>query len=159
MKDLLVGFVVLMTIFFAAPALAAGPFYVGANYATVKYEVSDWGFLVDFDMTALVVNAGLNLNDYFAIEGRIGTGLKGESWPGLGPEIDMLYGVYARGEYPMQNFKPYLVLGHSWLEVDYDAILTDDSDNISYGIGADFKFADKYSINLEYLYLLEMDLM
>lgn len=157
MKRMSVGLVVLVVIFFSAPAFALGPYYVGANYASIEYQVSDFGFPGDFNMTALVLNAGLNLHDHFAIEARLGTGVEEDAYPGLEPKIGLLYGVYARGEYPIDNFKPYLTLGYTWLEVDYDVAPDDKDDSISYGIGADFKFADNLSINLEYLYLLEMN--
>ncbi len=156
MKKILVGLVVVVSMFVAAPVVAAQG-YFGAAYSTV---MADFG-PVDFDLGALTVLGGGNLNENFAVEGRLGFGVQDDDIGGLvGLELDHYLGVYGRAILPVNNFMPYLVFGFTQAEITFestDSSGSEDDSDFSYGIGTDVKVNENMAVNLEYMYFMEFE--
>lgn len=142
--------------------------YFGVQYAMATYEEDDIGLgdPPDFDIGALVLRGGYEVNPNFAVEGRFGLGISDETkvWnSALGPldttvELDDFIGVYARGILPLNDVTSlYGIVG--WTDISITATVSDgvttasnsDSDSdMSFGFGADFNVGAG-AINLEYM--------
>ena len=107
-------------------------------------------------MDTLTISAGLYLLDFLAVEARAGTGVSDDTVDTTNAEINVLYGLYARGELSLGMFKPYVLVGYSSVDVDFGNASEDDSD-LSYGVGVDLKFSEHLGLNLEYMLLMEFD--
>ena len=168
MKRLLVGVLCLLLVLVASPVVAAnGKMYVGGDYT---FAMADFG-PVDFDLGALGVNVGSYLNDYFSIEGRLGFGVTDDDISdftgSLELEIDSYAGAYIRGEIPVNNFSPYLILGFTYVDIGFDANIpsfpslsgsgSEDDSDFSYGVGASFKTGERFRVNAEYMYWMEFE--
>ncbi len=74
-------------------------------------------------------------------------------------EIDKLYGIYFRGEYPVsETFKIFAVLGFTQGELTASALgieLSEDESDLSYGFGAEIVLNEKVGINLQYMQYLD----
>ncbi|MEQ6916787.1 porin family protein [Halomonas aquatica] len=98
------------------------------------------------DSTGLRLRGGVAFNDYFALEGHLGTGGSDE-----GVELDYLAGAYAKGILPIvPTFRLYGLVGFT--EVDFD--LSDESD-FSYGGGAEFDVAPNLAVSADYMRYLD----
>ncbi len=89
---------------------------------------------------------GAQFNDYFALEGHLGTGGSDR-----GADLDHLAGAYAKGILPVApNFRLYGLAGFSEVEI---------SDNresgLSYGAGAEMDIANNVSIGADYMRYLD----
>ena len=153
MKKIFAGIIALAIVLFSAPAYSADQYYVGGNYSLVSAEASSLGLPVDYDFGTLSLLGGAYINEFFAVEARLGIGLQDDdSFPGLEGEIDSMYGLYVRAEYPIHNFKPYLVVGFTEVEIALNSVgISSDDAGFSYGVGMDYKFNDKFAVNLEYM--------
>lgn len=98
------------------------------------------------DSVGLRLDGGMQFNEYFAVEGHLGTG--GSDGPA---ELDYLVGAYAKGILPVApEFRLYGLAGFT--EVDFDS----DRDNgFSYGAGAEFDVAPQLSIGADYMRYLD----
>ncbi|MGM0783678.1 MAG: porin family protein [Pseudomonadota bacterium] len=100
----------------------------------------------DRDDIGLRVNGGMQFNDYFAVEGHLGTG--GSDGPA---ELDYLVGAYAKGIVPVgPEFRLFGLAGFT--EVDFDA---DSESDFSYGAGAEFDVTPKLAIGADYMRYLD----
>ncbi|MGM0701372.1 MAG: porin family protein [Pseudomonadota bacterium] len=94
----------------------------------------------------LRVNGGMQFNDYFAVEGHLGTG--GSDGPA---ELDYLVGAYAKGIVPVgSEFRLFGLVGFT--EVDFDA---DSESDFSYGAGAEFDVAPNMAVGADYMRYLD----
>jgi len=129
--------------------------YIGAQYSLVTY--SETG-IPDYDMTALILRGGYNINEYFSVEGRYGFGIADDthrlSSLDISLEVDNMYGIYALGRIPLSNnFDLYGVAGYT--EVNFAASIPGysvnfDESDFSVGAGAEF-YLDSVSFSLEYM--------
>ena len=135
---------------FGDEAAQAG-FYIGGSYAFLDTEV----FGEDLDLGALVFNGGYSFNEYIAVEGRIGTGVVDDDFFGIDVELNYLAGVYAKVGIPTGTIVyPYVVLGLTQVELEISGFgqsETDDDNDISYGIGANFEVSNNVGIYVEYM--------
>lgn len=101
-----------------------------------------------FDSTGLRLRAGVAFNDYFALEGHLGTG--GSDGP---VDLEYLAGGYAKGMLPISpDFKLYGLLGAT--EVEFDG--SDDSESdVSYGGGASYALMPNLSVDADYMRYLD----
>lgn len=98
------------------------------------------------DDVGLRLRGGAQFNDYFALEGHVGTG--GSDG---GAELDYLVGAYAKGIAPITpDFRVYGLVGMT--EVDFDI---DRESGFSYGAGAEVDVADNLSIGADYMRYLD----
>jgi len=99
-----------------------------------------------FDSTGLRLRAGVALNDYFALEGHLGTGGSDGN-----VELDYLAGGYAKGIVPIApEFRLYGLAGFT--EVDLDV---DDESGFSYGAGAEFDMTPSLAVGADYMRYLD----
>ncbi len=119
--------------------------YVGAD--ALFWELDPKGPVGDRDSTGLRLRAGVAFNDYFALEGHLGTG---GSDGGL--DLDYLAGGYAKGMLPITpRFKLYGLLGAT--EVEFDG--ADSESDVSYGGGASYALMPNLTLDADYMRYLE----
>ncbi|MBB3141300.1 porin family protein [Halomonas organivorans] len=120
-------------------------FYLGGDALFWELDPDGRG---SFDSTGLRLRAGLAFNDYFALEGHVGTG--GSDGP---VDLNYLAGGYAKGMLPItQRFKIYGLLGAT--EVDFDGSEDSESD-VSYGGGASYAFTPNLSMDADFVRYLD----
>ncbi len=112
------------------------------------------------------------------MEGNVGTGIFDHNESGdieeftatLDLQLDYLYGLYIRGEYPVsKRVNVYGILGYTKARISGTLTFTDeylfyyyepiekketDSD-FSYGGGIEFLFNSKFAFNLEYMHYVD----
>lgn len=99
------------------------------------------------DSVGLRLRAGAQVNDYFAVEGHLGTG--GSDGPA---DLDYLVGGYAKGILPVApEVRLYGLLGFT--EVDLDSAGRENG--LSYGAGGEFDVAPQLSIGADYIRYLD----
>lgn len=146
-----------------------GSSYLGLQYGVGKY--SEKNISKDFNPTALIARFGYFFRPNYSIEGRIGTGLKGDTkfLPEFGLnglkarfELDSILGIYGTGHIDMTaSSSLYGVLGISSVEATASvpafcaAKCTESISSISFGIGADFGIKDNLNLNIEYMRYIE----
>ncbi|WP_019022875.1 MULTISPECIES: porin family protein [unclassified Thioalkalivibrio] len=150
---------------FLAPALAlaqpsAGTPYVGGQYSHLDADVS--GVSGSWNPDALVARGGYFFNEYFAVEGRAGTGLSDDTDNGVDVELDYMIGGYARGNLPVSNVVSlYGMAGVTHAEATASGggvSVTDDDTGPSYGVGAEFNVANDLGLSVEWMrYMDESD--
>ncbi|XKE44371.1 porin family protein [Halomonas organivorans] len=133
-----------------ATAQAQGPMmyqpspYIGGDALFWELDPDGPG---NFDSTGLRLRAGVAFNDYFALEGHLGTG--GSDGP---VDLDYLAGGYAKGMLPITpQFKIFGLLGAT--EVEFDG--ADSESDISYGGGASYAIAPNVSLDADWMRYLE----
>lgn len=136
-------------------ALAGGTdpgFYAGGTYSFMSVEDDDFG--VDADVGVLFLRGGYQLNQYVALEARIGMGVEDDKIGGINLEVEEMIGAYAKVGLPTQTgFYPYVLLGvtDSELELSGFGQSASDSDtDLSYGVGVDYWFSSQMSASAEY---------
>lgn len=144
----------------AATAAPVKPgFYIGGSY--VFADVEDNGSDLDVDLDALMLRAGFQLNEYIAIEGRVGEGVQDDEVFGVKVELEEMYGAYVKAGLPTQTgFYPYALLGVTRGEISARGpggrVSETDSD-ISYGVGVDYWFSGQLSGSVEYTQFYDKD--
>lgn len=141
---------------FAAPYLVGGfrttsP-YVGASIGLLQYDESG---LSSLSPSVLIVRAGLPLSSFFAIEGRLGTGLASDQTNGASVNVGTFGGAYAKGSLALgPTFSLYGVAGIASITVHRnfrDGGTT--NTGLSAGIGTDIHLVRALSLNAEWTYL------
>jgi len=156
--------------------------YFGIQYSSVTYEDTSLGETLEFKPGALVARMGTFVNDYLAIDGRLGFGLSDDSAsmsgtaPPLGDfsasfgyDIKNLFGIYALGNFPLTSrLDIYGLIGYSSIDAGVKVDLTSGSfggsvaggeteNGLSYGFGARIGIGNNASLNLEYMSYLDKD--
>ncbi|AUH33830.1 outer membrane protein [Paracoccus tegillarcae] len=136
----------------APPVIVADPsdwtgFYAGLQYGQGGIdEVSDSGPDLETDLDAWGLHGGYN-RDFgkFVLGGEIDYNKVDLD---IGGKADLTR-LRGRAGYDMGRFLPYVTLGAAHISTDDDA--GDFSETgITYGIGADFKVTDRFSLGAEY---------
>ena len=165
--------------------------YGGVNLAFVTYEeeggsamypdnngnlVDATGTAEDADLTAVYGRIGMQLNEYFAVEARLGIGISDDTSTVVftdsatgatlgGGDVDIelehLFGAYIRVGAPVSDaFYPYAIVGVTeWKRELSTSLVTEsysDSDS-SFGVGVDFGDADRGGFNIEYMNYYDKD--
>jgi len=127
----------------AQQPMQAAP-YIGAD--AMFWELDpDHGS--SYDSVGLRVNGGMQFNEYFAVEGHLGTG--GSDGPA---ELDYLIGAYAKGILPItQQARLYGLVGGT--KVDLDQVGSES--DFSYGAGAEFDVAPQLALSADYMRYLD----
>lgn len=117
--------------------------YIGGDVLFWELDPEERG---NFDSTGLRLRAGVAFNDYFALEGHLGTGGSDGN-----VELDYLAGAYAKGILPIApEFRLYGLAGFT--EVDADV---DDESGFSYGAGAEFDVTHNLAVGADYMRYLD----
>jgi len=153
------------------------------NYSGIQYSAIDYEDELGLTMkpTALVVRMGSFINDYLAVEGRIGFGLSDDKTTGsgtdavlgdfnasLGLDIESLFGFYVLGVMPVSSgFDLYGLIGVSSIDFGLTANLntanlgsisatgSETENGLSYGVGTSIGMGENSSLNLEYMSYLD----
>lgn len=133
---------------FAASAQAQQPFQYPQGY--VGGDAMFWNLNPDRgssqDSVGLRLRGGAQFNDFFALEGHLGTG--GSDG---GVELDHLAGAYAKGIIPVApELRLYGLAGFT--EVDFDR---DRETGFSYGAGAEMDITPNVAIGADYMRYLD----
>ena len=139
--------------------------YVGAQYSGFFYKES--GFEVATP-SGLTLRGGVDLNEYFAIEGRVGTGLKtgtiSETYNGqdfdFNIDIDSFSGIYGVVKANNDVFGLYAMIGRSKVSVTasvLDVSSSDSASSPSFGVGMSVVGGNNASLNLEYMRYLKFE--
>lgn len=167
-----------------APASDSG-FYIGGAYSYAKYSADfvgdgyDDGYYwdesgeYDEDYNALMIQAGYQINKYFAIEGRFWTSIgdgdrsvKGSRYydydgsytfneSGSVEDGDFTaYGIYVKPMYPVTDaLTLYGLLGYGNVTIgDVDGDWLDDND-FHWGAGASYALTENLSVFADYVHL------
>ena len=101
--------------------------------------------------------------DYFGVETHLATGGK-DTVNDVEAKLNLLWGVFLRGAYPINNFRLYGLLGAANLNMSIDATIdgeevngTDRVTRISYGAGVEYLFNKKWGFNIDYIVYLASD--
>ena len=137
-------------------------FYVGGGYNFVTYSESG---APDADLGALFIRGGYQLNDYIALEARLGTGVQDDDVSLYGyrvnVELENYYGAYFKAGIPTEiGLYPYVLLGVTHAEVKASLggySISDDGSDVSYGVGVDYLFNQQVSVGLEYANFYDKD--
>ncbi|WP_458526884.1 porin family protein [Onishia taeanensis] len=125
-------------------------------------DIMFWDFdpagRVSAESEALRLRAGMQFNDYVAIEGHLASGGSDEI-AGVDIDLDYLVGIFAKGFLPVsREFRLYALLGAS--EVAFDNVRFDGDDSesgFSGGIGAEFDISRNLSFGADYIRYLDED--
>lgn len=150
---------------FAGQAMANDGLYVGGQYSKNTLKVKEDGISLSTDVGILNLIGGYQFNQNFALEARLGTGVKDKKWrEGSYTEklsAGLSSGLYAKGIVPLsQEFSVYGVAGYARTEYkdtetgpNYKDTDKYSSNGFSYGIGGEFAFTPQLSATLEFLSL------
>lgn len=126
------------------PLAYAPSLYLGAD--AMFWELNRDGPAKDADSAGLRLRGGLAFNDYFALEGHLGTGGSDE-----GVELDDLVGLYAKGSVPLgSQFRLYGLAGVTQVELDVD-----EENDVSYGGGAELDVTPNLAARADYMRYLD----
>lgn len=145
----------------AGGAYAAGP-YIGLGYTQFQYDNDKY----DSDTLkndGVVLRAGMEFNDWIALEARGGMGLNDDDDNGLNYDLDNMYGGYLKLSLPLSDqVHPYIIGGYTKIDGDMryrgqvggNTVTVKDNrdlDDESYGGGIDVNLTDTLGVNLEYM--------
>lgn len=122
---------------------------------------SNWTLSPDnydrFSSTALNLRAGIHYSDNFGVETHLATGGK-DTVRDIEAKLNLMWGVFLRGAYPIKNFRLYGLFGAANLNMSADATIDGEQVNgsdrvtrLSYGAGAEYLFDNKWGFNLDYM--------
>lgn len=144
-------------------ATNAGDVYAGASYSTVTAKESplslDFGVLNGF--------AGYQINNFLAVEGRVGVGIADESvniFEGGSVDVGIDYTAQAlvKGSYNFTDvISAYGIAGVAKNKYSFSQGSQSESSSdtgLTYGIGMQFALGGNSSLNLEYQKLPDMDM-
>ncbi|MBU2114486.1 MAG: porin family protein [Gammaproteobacteria bacterium] len=140
-------------------------FYVGGQYSKTTLKEKESGFSASVDFGSLSALAGYKINNYFAVEARLGTGVKDESYSEDGYKesfgVSLQTMLLGKASYKLSNeFSVFAVAGYSKTEFEYKETEgsfsyseKDTINGLALGIGGEFRFANNVAVNVEYLML------
>ncbi len=143
------------------PAIAGSDFtggfrnldpYVGANIGLLRYDESG---APGFSPSAIMLRAGVPLNPYLAIEGRLGTGLSSDQSNGGSVSVGTFGGAYAKGSVALGPiFSLYGVAGIATVNLHRNFRDDNTTDTgLSAGVGGDVQLQRSLALNFEWTYL------
>jgi len=141
----------------AVPVAAPADFYVGASLGLGKVNSYYYGKDTIGDLT---LNAGYEINKFLAVELRATKGVK----KGDQLKLDYSYGVYLKPKYQINSkFSIYGLLGYAKTKIvfeneeQFNGITNNytTQNDISYGLGVDYKINYDWSAYLEAVKLID----
>ncbi len=123
--------------------------YVGASVGLLRYDESG---LSTLSPSVIFARLGVPLSTYFAIEGRLGTGISGDQTNGASVNVGIFGGAYLKGSLALApKFSLYGVVGiaSDTLHRNYgDGDSTDTG--FSFGVGGDVALRRGLLLNFEW---------
>ena len=143
----------------------ANDFYLGYDFLKVNYD--DSGVNKEFDPTAVTWKAGYSVNEYFAVEARVGLGVDTDTKQnlitdtGLGlttatVELNRVYSALLKGSYPLlKGLNVNAYVGASRVKFLVDSNQNYHSENsdssMSVGAGLSYDIASDIFVNADYM--------
>jgi len=143
----------------------AEDFYLGYDFLKVNYDES--GVNKAFDPTAFTWKAGYSVNEYFAVEARVGLGIDSDSKQnlitdaGLGlttatVELNRVYSLLLKGSYPLlKGLNVNAYVGGSRVKFLVDSNQNYHSENsdgsVSVGAGLSYDITTDVFLNADYM--------
>lgn len=145
-------FLIILALLVPVSSFAARTFYGGVQYAAITYTEGGIG---DLEPTMFVARVGERFDDAFAIEGRFGLAISGDSIPmtSVEAEISKMAGIYGIGyvELSKEAFLYGLVgVTKAQRKLEPPVLSNTTDDYFSYGLGLDYEISDRYKLNIEY---------
>ncbi|MAM70951.1 MAG: hypothetical protein CMP91_07425 [Gammaproteobacteria bacterium] len=146
---------------FSTPAF--GQYYFGGEVGFLEY--SEDGFSQEPSLTALAGVLGMDFNENFSGEIRVGFGIGDDTITAGGIsadiELDNYFGAYLKGGIPVsEQFFPYVTIGYTRGELSASAFglsISESESDVSFGIGFDYDFTSSISGSVEYMNYLDKD--
>lgn len=131
----------------SASSLALADLYAGVDYSFIEAE--------EVDLGAVAFKGGYQINDWAAVEARVGFGVDDDRIGGVKAELNNVYGAYFVAGLPNDTIVfPYIIGGYTRGEIEVafggSSTKADDSD-FSFGFGARLDMTDRLSANLEFM--------
>jgi hypothetical protein len=120
-------------------AESTGSFYVGAGYSYMNADVDG---LADNDSDAVLLLAGYNFNQYFALEAR---------YAGITDNLEN-YGIYAKPMYPFGAATVYGLIGYGETSDDSDS-----ESGFQWGLGANYAVTEQIGVFADYTNVYDDD--
>jgi len=142
-----------------------GQFYVGLGYGYFDQTMDDInhrGLNIEAETDNILFQAGYQFNEYIAIEGRYWLGVGDATWsisnlPGIDDSGDYSsWGIYVKPMYPVtDSFNVYALLGYASTSLDADGRRDFywDTDDFSWGLGAELGVTDNVFVFADYVNL------
>lgn len=126
--------------------------YVGANVGLLRYDESSLNTLTP---SVIFARVGVPLSPYFAIEGRLGTGLSSDQSHGASVSDSVFGGGYVKGSIALApTVSVYAVAGVAAVSLHRNFGAGDTTDTgFSAGLGGDIRLAPNIWLNLEWTHL------
>jgi len=135
------------SLFASASSMAFADLYSGVDYAFI-----DAG---DIDLGAVALKGGYQINEWAAVEARVGFGVDDDKIGGAKAELNHFYGAYVVAGLPNSSIVlPYAIVGYTKGEVEArfaGVKIKSDGDDWSYGVGARVGMSDRLSANFEFI--------
>jgi opacity protein-like surface antigen len=147
---------------------STGAFYLGIGYGYFDQSmdnINNEGLDIEADTNNVLLQAGYQFNEYIAIEGRYWIGVGDATWSSNLSRFNVdlsgdysSWGIYVKPMYPVtDSFNIYALLGYASTSLDADGEnykeLYWDTDEFSWGIGAEFGVTDNVFIFADYVNL------
>jgi hypothetical protein len=128
--------------------------YFGASIGQLIYQENG---LDTMRPTIIEGRIGQNINPYFAVEGRLGVGISGDSMHGASTDAQLIYGAYAKGILPLSPiFSAYGLAGIAGAELHHNyPDFNTTSTGFSFGLGAEWRIGADAALTLEWLRLAD----
>ncbi len=152
-----------------APVIeSTGTFYLGLGYGYLDQtmdNINNASIDLEAETDNILLQAGYQFNEYIAVEGRYWIGVGDATWSAsqnyLGIKGDLSgdyssWGIYVKPMYPVTDaFNVYALLGYASTTLDTDANngYYWDTDEFSWGLGAEFGVTDNIFIFADYVNL------
>lgn len=139
----------------AAPLAVQADNYLGGDLAFTSVDAGN----TSFSPSAAQFKMGTYVNDNFAVEGRLGTGISGDEKGNVELKVKHFVGAYARGIMPInEKAEVYGLIGFT--DINFDTTIAADttgsSDNdVSFGGGVNVKLDRDWALNFEYIRLYD----
>ena len=125
--------------------------YVGASIGLLRYDQS---VVPTLSPSAIVFRAGLPLDSFLAIEGRVGTGLSSDQDHGRSVGLGTYWGAYAKGALGLTpRLSVYGVAGLASVSLNRNFAGDTTNTGLSAGIGGDYQVSQALALNFEWTYL------
>jgi opacity protein-like surface antigen len=126
--------------------------YVGASAGLLRYDESGLNTLTP---SVILVRVGVPITSYFAVEGRLGTGLSSDESHGFSVSNGVFGGAYVKGSLALApTVALYAVAGIATdsLHRNYGDGDTTDT-GFSFGVGSDVALSRGFTLNFEWTHL------
>jgi opacity protein-like surface antigen len=143
------------------PEVEESPFYVGVGLGDIS--INDDTTNEEISATTWVFQAGYQVNDYLALEGRYSLNFgsvdyDGGTLSGMSTGFDgeiYTWGVYAKPMYPIGDFSLYGLLGYGGVMLEDLAGGDAEENGFHWGLGASYAFKENISVFADYVALYD----